>query len=522
MNLTSSAIYPHGVRGHAPLDSTVPQLIATVAMTSPDTLALDFADGAVTYRELCLRAGQLAEQLAAAGVGRGDVVGILDFQSSRQVIALLAVLQLGAGYLPLDPANPLARQQLLVDRAGAELVLADERCEAAAGWQSLDRMVALAEAAPPCAESTWRYPPGEAEDRAYVMFTSGSTGRPKGVMASHRAISHLVVGTDYVDIRPGDVVAFGSNIAFDAVTFEIWGALLNGAVVHGLDRDVLLSTYSLRNYLAEHRISAMFMTTALFHLHARLSPGNFAPLKHLLVGGEAMNPDAARAVLAADPPRRLRNVYGPTEATTFSTTHRILSVPDDVASIPIGRPIANASAHILDEFMQPLPVDTIGELYIGGPGLALGYCGEPALTADRFVPDPVEPSRRLYRTGDHARWTEDHLLDFAGRRDDQVKIRGFRIELSEVEGALSALPAVREAAVVVHGTGEAKSLIAFVVPVEPGAGAGIGRALAPLLPPQQIPAAVLELDRMPLNANGKLDRAALRQRIAQDPPGVVR
>jgi amino acid adenylation domain-containing protein len=511
--------YTRGVRGDSPLTSTIPRLVAQSALARPDAVALEFAEEAVTYRDLCLRAGRLAERLKAMGAGRGDVIGVLDHPSARQVITLLAVLQAGAAYLPLDPANPVARQRTLIERAGAGLVLAAGGIPADPGWQDLDDVVARAGEASDCAEATWRYPAGDGRDPAYVMFTSGSTGRPKGVMAPHRAVIHLVIGTDYVDVGPDDVIAFASNIAFDAVTFEIWGALLNGAVVHGLPRETLLSTYSLGGYLAQHRITAMFMTTALFHLHARLAPGNFASLRHLLVGGEALNPDASRAVLAAGPPRRLRNVYGPTEATTFSTTYRIRSVPPGATSIPIGRPIANASAHVLDDAMRPVPVGVVGELYIGGPGLAIGYRGEPALTATRFVPQPSGGGERLYRTGDHVRWTDDYLLDFAGRGDDQVKIRGFRIEISEVEGTLTALPSVREAAVVVHGEGEARDLVAFVVPVRDGVIRLVTEQLAGLLPPQMVPARTVEVDRIPLTPNGKIDRAALLSRLDGDKRG---
>ncbi|WP_158841394.1 amino acid adenylation domain-containing protein [Saccharothrix deserti] len=516
-----SAVHPHGVRTDSPITSTVPRLIAQVALARPDAVALSFPEEVVTYRELCLRAGRLAERLAELGVSRGDVVGVLDHQSARQVVTLLAVLQAGAAYLPLDPATPPARQRVIVDQAGAVLVLTAGDLAADPGWVDLDELTARALRAPGCAEATWRYPEGNGEDLAYVMYTSGSTGRPKGVMAPHRAIIHLVVDTDYLRLGSDDVVAFASNIAFDAVTFEIWGPLLNGAVVQGLDRDSLLSTYSLGNSLAEHRVTAMFMTTALFHLHARLAPAGFATLRRLMVGGEVMNPEAALAVLAAGPPRWLVNIYGPTEATTFSTAHRIRSLPRDATSVPIGRPIANASTWVLDEDLRPVPPRVTGELFIGGPGLAHGYRGQPDLTAAKFVPDPNGTDTRLYRTGDYVRWTDDHLLDFVGRRDEQIKVRGFRIETPEVEAALAALPAVREAVVAVHGRGEARSLVAFVVPSSPGAAAGAARDLAVVLPPQMIPAPIVEVPRFPLTANGKVDRAALLSAVDEIRPDAV-
>jgi amino acid adenylation domain-containing protein len=512
-----TAIHPYGAHRASPLGSTVPRLIAQVALARPDAVALSFPEETVTYRQLCLRAGRLAERLAGLGVRRGDVVGVLAHRTARQVVALLAVLQAGAAYLPLDAGTPAGRQRMIVEQAGVAAVLAAEDL-VEDGWLDLDELLARAEAGTECAEATWRHPPGIGEDVAYIMYTSGSTGRPKGVVAPHRAIIHLVVGTDYVDIGPGDVVAFASNIAFDAVTFEIWGALLNGATVQGVDRDLLLSTFSLGDFLAEHRVTTMFMTTALFHLHARLAPAGFRALRQLLVGGEALSPDAARAVLAAVPPRRLLNVYGPTEATTFTTTHRIRHVPDDLPALPIGRPIANASAHVLDDDLRPTPPGVPGELHIGGSGLALGYRGQPELTAAKFGPGP-DGEGRLYRTGDWASWTGDGLLDFHGRRDGQVKIRGFRVEISEVEATLAALPSVREAVVVPHGSGEARALVAFVVPADAAAPPVPERVLGELsgvLPASMIPAAMVPIAAVPLNANGKIDRPALVARLDRE------
>ena len=493
-----------------PGPEAIPGLVARVALARPDAVALECAGETITYRELCLRADRLARRLRSMGVGRGDVVGVLVERSPLQVTVLLAVLRAGAAYLPLDPADPAARRRLLVERAGADLVLVGGEVEGEAGWLGVEELEARAAAEPEHRGAAGQYEDAGADDPAYVMFTSGSTGRPKGVVVPHRAVIHLVTGAAEVAVGPDDVVAFASTIAFDAATFEIWGALLNGAALHVVARDVLLSTFSLGRYLAEHGITVMVMTTALFHLHARLAPGAFASLRHLLVGGEALHPEAVRAVLAAAPPARLHNVYGPTEATTFVTAHRIRSVSPAATSVPIGRPLGEAYAYVLDGALRRVPVGVVGELYVGGPGLAIGYRGEPGLTSARFVADTEGGGGRMYRTGDHARWTGDHVLDFVGRTDDQVKVRGFRIEIAEVEGALTTLASVREAVVVVHGEGAARSLVAFVVPDREGATRTLAADLATLLPPQMIPATTIEVPGIPLTGNGKADRAALR------------
>jgi amino acid adenylation domain-containing protein len=348
-------------------------------------------------------------------------------------------------------------------------------------------------------------------DLAAVMFTSGSTGTPKGAAIPHRAIVRLILGADYAALTPADTVVFASNPAFDAVTFEVWGPLLTGGTLLGLERDALLSSVSLGRRLTELGATAMFVPTGLFHMHARLAPDAFRSLRHLLIGGEALSPAAVRAVLAAGPPRNLRNVYGPTEATTFSTTHDAGTLPADADAVPIGRPVANSRAYLLDDERRPVPVGEPGELFLGGPGVALGYHREPALTAERFSADPWLPGERLYRTGDFAVWTPEHALEYRGRRDDQVKVRGFRIELGEVEAAVRALPGVAEAAVVVRGEGAGRMLAAYVVPRHQGADptVEIKARLAAVLPVHMVPGAIHCVERLPLTSNGKVDRRAV-------------
>ncbi|MDC7335362.1 amino acid adenylation domain-containing protein [Streptomyces lydicus] len=281
---------------------------------------------------------------------------------------------------------------------------------------------------------------------AFIMFTSGSTGRPKGVALAHRGIAELVTDPGYLTLTSRDRVLFHSPMTFDASTFEVWAALANGAavVVCTVERP---SFEDLAQQAERHGVTVAFFTTALFHQLAVRRSRIFAPLRTVVVGGEALAAHHAGEVLRAFPWLELVNGYGPTETTTFATAHRV--TPADCAGqVPIGRPIAGATAHVLDEDGRPVPDGERGELWVGGSRLALGYAGRPELTAERFTTHPAWG--RLYRTGDVVSRRPDGILDFHGRTDDQVKVRGFRIEPGEVEHALREQPEVADAAVTVH------------------------------------------------------------------------
>jgi amino acid adenylation domain-containing protein len=503
-----------------PSMSSVPELIEAWAERTPGKSALRFGEDCSTYRELVGRARALAHLLRQRGVEQGDVVAVLGHPSARLIVTMLGILYAGAAYLPLDPASPAARHRSILAEAGEPLLIADEEL----GEQGHSPAVPLQQVYRDAESFTGDAAvarPGSA-DLAYVTPTSGSTGTPKLVMVSHRAVVRLVVNTDYIALSPEDVVAFASNIAFDAATFEIWGALLNGATVDSVDRETLLSSYLLGPHLRARGITTMFLTTALLRMHAKLAPATFNSLGHLLTGGEVMYPDTLRAVLRAGGPRRLLHAYGPTEATTFSTMGLVAAVLPEADSVPIGGPIANSNAYVLDPDGWPVDVGEVGELYIGGHGVARGYLGRPEQTEQVFSDDPWVPGGRMYRSGDFVRWTPNGQLDFVGRRDDQVKLRGFRIELPEVESAVRSLPSVREAAVVIRGEGDAKTLVAYVVATGPGEqDRQIEQALAALLPPQMVPS-VIQVDRLLLTSSGKVDRIRLRNGIESDTTGTAR
>ncbi|OAD22016.1 non-ribosomal peptide synthetase, partial [Candidatus Thiomargarita nelsonii] len=244
---------------------------------------------------------------------------------------------------------------------------------------------------------------------AYVIYTSGSTGKPKGVAVSHSAVNRLVFNTNYINIEPSDRIAQASNVSFDAATFEIWGALLHGARLVGITKDIILSPQEFVTYLREQKISVIFLTTALFNQLARDVPDAFQSVQHVLFGGEAVEPRWVSQILKNSPPQRLLHVYGPTENTTFTTWHLVEEVPEGATNIPIGRPIANTQVYLLDQNRKPVPIGVPGELHIGGAGLARGYLNRPDLTAENFIPNPFsnDPDYRLYKTGDLARYQLD-------------------------------------------------------------------------------------------------------------------
>jgi amino acid adenylation domain-containing protein len=495
-------------------DKCLHELFVEQVTRTPEAIAVSYAGGTLTYSELDRRSNQLARYISRLGVAPDDPVGLSAERSIDMVVAMLAILKAGGAYLPLDPAYPLERTAFLVRDAGAKLLLTQERFVQAlpehgarivridSGWPDIssesDGHVASA---------------ATADSIAYVIYTSGSSGIPKGVAVSHRAVNRLVSNTDYLQVEPSDVIAQASNASFDAATFEIWGALLNGAKLVGVSRDEMLSPHRFARKIRDEKITAIFLTTALFNYFAREAPAAFSPLRCLLFGGEAADPACVRKALAEGRPERLLNVYGPTESTTFATWHHVREVPQQATTVPIGKPIANTTIYILDGFLQPVPIGVHGEIYIGGDGLARGYLNRPELTAEKFVPDPFGKSPgRLYRTGDIARFLPDGSVEFVGRADNQVKLRGFRIELGEIEAVLSGHPDVKQCAVLCREDRPGdKRIVAYVA--SDGSQTLTTRELRSFLqtrlPEYMVPSSFVLLESLPITPNGKVDRRAL-------------
>lgn len=449
-------------------DQCVQQLVEMQAARQPDAVAVTYGAEQISYGELNTRANQLAHYLRRREIGQGARVGVLVDRSVELIVALLGILKAGGTYVPLDGGYPAQRLRFMLEDAGVALLLTKRGQPEVLAEGVATEVVYLDQGWDQFGSESPENPNvvTRAGDLAYVMYTSGSTGQPKGVGITHRAINRLVRNTNYVQLEESDRIAQVSNVSFDAATFEIWGALLHGAQLVGIEKETMLSPAEFKRAIAEQHISAMFLTTALFNQIAQSLPDSFAPVRYLLVGGEACDVQSMRRVLEAGKPRHLLNAYGPTESTTFATSCEVKDVEPTARTIPIGKALSNTEVWVLDQHMQFAPVGVTGELYIGGDGLARDYLRRPELTAEKFVPHPysAEPGARLYRTGDLVRYLSDGNIEFLKRMDQQVKIRGFRIELGEIEAALQDHPAVRESIVIVREEipGD-RQLVAYVV-----------------------------------------------------------
>ncbi|PSB55138.1 non-ribosomal peptide synthetase, partial [Chamaesiphon polymorphus] len=497
-----------------PKDKCVHQLFEEQVVKTPDAVAVVFNRQELTYRQLNERANQLAHYLQTLGVKPEVLVGICVDRSLEMIVGLLGILKAGGAYVPLDPSYPAERLSYIMADAGIEVLLTQE---------NLLSVLPLDCAQMVCWDRNWETIEQHCQDNpmtdvsadnlAYVIYTSGSTGEPKGVSVAHRGVNRLIVNTNYINLQEQDVVGLASNFSFDAVTFEIWGALVHGAKLVGIERDVMLSPHQLANSLQSQKISTLFVTTALFNQIANVVPSAFNSLQNLMFGGEAVDVSAIKAVLKNQPPQRLLHVYGPTESTTFSTWYLVSDVLEEAKTIPIGRPIANTQVYILDPQLQPVPIGVAGELHIGGDGLARGYLNRPELTQAKFIDNPFasDSSARLYKTGDLARYLPDGNIEFLGRLDHQVKIRGFRIELGEIEAVLSNHPHVLQAvAIATTDPAGNQRLVAYVVNEEETLSTQqLREFLQQQLPAYMVPSTFIVLDTLPLTPNGKVDRKAL-------------
>ncbi|MEM9455614.1 MAG: amino acid adenylation domain-containing protein [Myxococcota bacterium] len=513
-----------------PSEATVHDLVVAQCRRTPDAPALLWDDHQLTYRQLYERASALAARLRRRGVGPEVCVATCLERSPQLIVAFLAVLIAGGAYVPLDPSYPTRRLQFMMTDVRASLLLTDlEHADLlGAGPDAGFEVLCLDDDGDPpggpLEDPLGDLPSsreGDASSLAYVLYTSGSTGRPKGVMVTHRAILRLCFDREFASLGHSDRVAQVCNASFDVATFEIWAPLLHGACIVGVPKAILLDPQRLARFITEQALTTMFVVPTVFNQTVRAVPRAFAPLSTLIVGGEALDPRWTRHALKHGPPRRLLNGYGPTECTGFATWHLVERVAEGVdgtlASVPIGRPIANTQAYVLDEHHRPRPIGVPGQLYLGGDGLARGYFDRPELDAERFIASPFEPGARLYATGDLARLRPDGTFEYLGRQDHQVKVRGVRIELGEIEAALAELPAIADVVVLAREDRPGdKRLVAYVVPEQGSAVPGLGELREQLqrsLPLSMIPTALVALDAMPTSVNGKLDRARL------PPPG---
>lgn len=489
--------------------ATITDLFDEQVRRRPEAIALRFDGKDMTYAELDRRADRLARQLRSLGVGTESVVGVFFDRSFEMLVALVGILKAGGAYLPVHTEEPAERFRYMLEQAGARVLLTHDRLidrvpEIDAAVVSLDREMETP------TDATRIEPATTPDNLAYVCFTSGSTGRPKGVAVRHRGVVRLVQDGDYASLTSEETFLQFCSLRFDPSAFEIWGSLLNGArlVIYPPGT---VSLHELAEFLETEQITTLWLTTGLFH---RLVDGHLkslSGLRQMLAGGEALSPVHINTLRRTYPDLLLVNGYGPTEDTCFTTCHVVSALVGD--TVPIGRPVTDTRVYVLDEELRPVADGEWGLLYTAGSGLARGYVGRPALTAERFVPDPFQPGERMYSIGDVVRLNDDGALEFRGRADDQVKVNGYRIEPGEIAAALAGQAEVKEAVVVARDdvAPGRKILVAYVVPD------GSTERLVPKLrlalhhklPRYMHPAAIVEMDEFPLTPGNKFDRRAL-------------
>ncbi|WP_316751394.1 non-ribosomal peptide synthetase [Streptomyces herbicida] len=481
---------------------------ADVVRTRPEHTALVHGDRRLTYRHLGGWAASVADRLGRAG-SAGAPVGIRAPRSAGTVATVLGAILAGCAYVPLDPDAPDARLRALVEDFGLRtLCVAHAEADRLRTLLPGVRILTVDEEMPDPAPIA--VAPSGPDPLAYVIATSGTTGRPKGVQVEHRAVLTLARAPE-AGFRPDDVVLQLAPLHVDPSVFEIWGALLNGATLV-LPEAARPGVHDIGREVRRHRVSVLRLAAPLFRLAMEHITDALRGLRLCVSGGDRASAEAVRTALRELPGCRIVNGYGPTETTVYAcwlVLDADRPYADDWPDVPIGRPFADATVHVVDRDRRPVAPGEEGELCVGGPGVARGYLGRPELTADRFVPEPGRGGRTAYLTGDRVRLLPDGNLAFLGRTDDQVKIRGHRVEPVGTERALLVHPAVREAAVVAQGTGERRRLAAFVVLREPAAEPDLIAHVAALLPSPQVPVTVTPLTELPLTPNGKTDRPAL-------------
>ncbi len=500
-----------GVQTDFHRERSLPEQFEEIASRTPEAAAV-FGDVCVTYAELNQRANHLARHLQGLGMREGSFVGGSFERSLEMLASLVAVLKIGACFVPLDPSYPPERLRFMVEDAGVSFVMSSgQKLESISDLVTvIDVGYELKDMSGDDAKNLSSHV--NPESAACVMYTSGSTGRPKGILIPHRAIVRLVSNADWISFTSVDRVAHLSNISFDASLFEIWGALLHGASLVIVPRNSLLEARRFVAELRKFRVSRVLVTTAFFNQIARDIPDAFRTVDVVVFGGEISDARAVRNVLEHGSPRKLLNLYGPTECATVATSYDCGNLPSDALSVPIGKPISNTEVLILDEQLEPTPIGVLGQIHLGGAGLALGYLARPELTRARFIDHPFVPGERLYATGDLGYWRPDGNIEFCGRKDNQIKLRGFRIELDEIEAICRSHPDISDAVVLLRKDApDNHRIVAFVRGGERLPDPGQVRSyLQAKLPEYMVPAFIVPLESFPITANGKIDRSALK------------
>jgi len=488
----------------------VPDGIALIAPPEPGTGLF------LTYKEFNREANRLAHLVREKGIQPDNIAAVTVQQSVKQMIALLAVLKAGAAYLPLPADYPSERKRYMLQDSGARLLLM-QGTNAGPG-EYYPGITAIDIEETDSRQTGNLEPISRGNHLAYVIYTSGSTGKPKGTLITHANVTRVVKNTNYITITGDDRVLQFSNYAFDGSVFDIFGALLNGATLVMIKKEDKLSMDKLSSLIRREKITVYFLTTAFFNTLVDVSLECLTGIRKILFGGEMVSMAHARKALRRLGANKIIHVYGPTESTVYATYYFMNHIGENDITIPIGKPLANTTAYIIGQSRELLPIGVLGELCLGGEGLARGYLNNPELTRDKFIKNPFVPGDILYRTGDLTRWLPDGNIEFRGRIDQQVKIRGFRIEPGEIENKLLMIKGIKEAVVIpvepgVKSQGEyeggERDLCAYIAADRQFSVSQLREYLLKRLPDYMVPSYFVFLDKIPLNDSGKVDRKAL-------------
>ncbi|MEC1587841.1 amino acid adenylation domain-containing protein, partial [Bacillus spizizenii] len=486
-----------------PLDKNIVTRFEDQVSQTPDKVAV-CADGKeITYQELNAKANELAVRLREMGIGRDDYVAIMAERNIETIIGICGIIKAGGAYVPVDPAYPLERVTYMLEDCKPKAILVNGSSFI---YKEDIPVVDVSEAMQWTGRQENPVNINTVDDLINLIYTSGTTGKPKGVMIEHKGVTRLVHRPNYVELNKDTVILQTGSLSFDAATFEIWGALLNGGKLRISSQDLIMDASKLKQTIARHKINTMFLTTALFNQLINSDVTVFDGIGTLLFGGEKASEVHVRKLLENNSHIQLTNLYGPTETTTFATYYPI-DVDQLRAKTPIGKPISNTATYIMNEG-RLCGIGMVGELCIAGDGVARGYLNKPELTKAKFIPNPYGPEM-MYCSGDLARWLPDGNIEYLDRIDDQVKLRGFRIELGEIESVIRKVDNVKEVAVVVSERDNEQHLCAYIVGRNILDVAIIRSKIGKELPSYMIPAYMMQIDEIPLTINGKVDKEAL-------------
>ncbi|WP_298427802.1 non-ribosomal peptide synthetase [uncultured Kordia sp.] len=494
-----------------PRDESIISLFEKQALETPNHKALVFEKTEFTYAELNAEANQLARCLVEIHqLVEGDFIGILANRNEQAIIAMLAILKIGCTYAVIDAESPKSRLEYILKDINPKLLITDTDHVFEIDYFNGNMFVIDIEFQKEAFSSENLETLSIKNRLAYIAYTSGSTGVPKGVMVTNRGVVRLVKNTNFITVIEEDNYLGLSNFSFDGSTFDIYMPLLNGATVCIASKSLFLDLQRLNNYIIDNEITSFFITPVLFNSLVDFELSGLANLKYVICGGDRVSVKHAKKFNELYPKVSLQNGYGPTENTTFSTWYKIENLTDTALSIPIGPPIANSQCYIVNEALKLLPLGVIGEICVGGDGLAEGYLNQPELTAEKFVSNPFKTETKLYKTGDLGRWNANGEIEFFGRNDHQVKIRGYRIELGEIEHALLKIENIDKGAIIiVEDASKQKNIVAYFTAKESQNIQKLEAALKEILASYMVPNHFIQIDEMPLTLNGKVDRKAL-------------